>query len=101
MTLKPFQTKVAEAFTILFQLAAGQKEEPVEEDFGDVMTELLETAKIDAGELVAQHLALALDPHPRAPGAEWQGPGDGFDAANIAPPAAGPFAKLGQLKHKM
>jgi len=101
VTLKPFQTEVAEAFTILFQLAAGQEEEPAEEDFGDDMTELLEAAEIDAGELVAQHLALALDPHPRAPGAEWQGPGAAPDTATMAPPADGPFAKLGQLKHKM
>ena len=101
VTLKPFRTQVVEAFAILFQHAAGQAGELPEDDFGDDAIELLESEEIDVGELVAQHMALSLDPHPRAPGAEWRGPGEGPDTANTPTPANGPFAKLGQLKHKM
>ena len=101
VTLKPFHIKIEEAFTILFQFSAGREKELQEDDFGDDTTELLETTEIDAGELIAQHLALALDPHPRAPSAEWQGPADGSGAADMALITDGPFAKLGQLKHKM
>ena len=101
VTLKPFQTKVEETFAILFQFAAEQEKDLPEDDFGDDTTELLETSEIDPGELVAQHLALALDPHPRAPGVDWQGLGDGSGTANMSLITDGPFAKLGQLKHKM
>lgn len=101
VTLKAFQTKVVEVFTIFFQLVAGQEEPSPEVNFGSDLIELLKTSEIDAGELVAQQLALALDPHPRAPGVEWRGSGDGSNGENMTLPVGGPFAKLGQLKHKM
>ena len=101
VTLRPFQTKVEEAFTILFRFAAGKEKDLSEDDFGYDMTEPLETSELDVGELVAQYLALALDPHPRAPGAEWQGPADGAEAENAVTLTDSPFAKLGQLKNKM
>lgn len=49
---------------------------------------------IDLGELVAQHLSLALDPYPRAPGAEFGNccPDEG------AAGSAHPFAALGALR---
>ncbi|MEM6491718.1 MAG: DUF177 domain-containing protein, partial [Pseudomonadota bacterium] len=48
---------------------------------------------IDLGELAAQALSLALDPHPRAPDA----PDDAsYAEADSAPPS--PFAKLAVLK---
>jgi len=101
VTLKQFRTNLEETFTIQFQFGVEQEKVISEDDFGKDTTEFLETSKIDPGELVAQHLALALDPHPRAPGALWQGLGDGPSATNMAPITDGPFAKLGQLKHKM
>jgi len=101
VTLRPFQAKVEEAFTILLRFASGKEKDLSEDDFGYDMAELLETSKLDIGELVAQYLALALDPYPRAPGAEWQGAVDGAEAASAVVPTDSPFAKLGQLKNKM
>ncbi|MBW8268589.1 YceD family protein [Caldovatus aquaticus] len=58
---------------------------------------------LDLGEALAQQLALALDPYPRAEGAtlppDLRAPGDGPEAV---PPAAGarPFAALARLRPK-
>ena len=58
--------------------------------------EVVPAAGIDLGELVVQELAVALDPYPRAPGAEVPaefGPAAGEEAK-------GPFAALKALKGK-
>lgn len=58
--------------------------------------EKLIDGRIDLGELAVQHLALALDPFPRAPGAEWDGA--------MAPDEAGaenPFAMLTQWRDRL
>jgi uncharacterized metal-binding protein YceD (DUF177 family) len=49
--------------------------------------------RIDMGEVVAEELALAVDPYPRKPGAEldWRDPSDAGD------PAESPFAVLKRL----
>lgn len=49
--------------------------------------------EIDVGELVAQHLALAIDPYPRKPGAAFTPP-SGADTK------ISPFSKLASLKKK-
>jgi uncharacterized metal-binding protein YceD (DUF177 family) len=48
----------------------------------------------DLGEALAEQLALALDPYPRAPGARLEAPG----AAAEADPPRGPFAGLAALR---
>jgi uncharacterized metal-binding protein YceD (DUF177 family) len=101
VTLEPFSDRVADGFSILFRFAADSAQEEDDDLAGEEDIETLEGREIDLGELVAQHLALALDPHPRAPGAVFQGGGAGAAAANSAIEADGPFAILGQLKHKM
>lgn len=56
--------------------------------------EPLENGAVDLGELVAQHLILAVDPYPVCPGAEplpEEGMGDKVKVEN-------PFAILGQLR---
>lgn len=58
--------------------------------------EVLPAEGIDLGELVVQELAVALDPYPRAPGAEVP-PALRPDADE---PAPGPFAALKALKGK-
>lgn len=68
--------------------------EPADADRIEDDPEPIEGDAIDLGELVAQHLSLALDPYPRAPGAR-------FDAVSLdeAPAAAPvPFAVLGRLR---
>jgi uncharacterized metal-binding protein YceD (DUF177 family) len=65
--------------------------EPGDED-PDAPDELVaEGGEVDLGEAVAEQLSLALDPYPRAPGAELpEGTGNGE--------ASGPFAALAKLK---
>lgn len=49
---------------------------------------------VDLGEALAEQLALALDPYPRAPGAAL--PGE--EAGEAEAPPAGPFASLASLR---
>lgn len=60
--------------------------DPDAEDPPDV----LEGESLDIGAYLVEHLALELDPFPRAPGAEWAPPEE--------PPEPSPFAKLAALK---
>lgn len=60
--------------------------EPDAEDPPDV----LEGELIDLGAYLVEHLALELDPFPRAPGVEWEPP--------EAEPEPSPFAALAKLK---
>ncbi len=55
--------------------------------------------RIDLGEVAVVHLALALDPYPRAPGAAFDAKAWGVDPEKEPEaPAASPFAALAQLK---
>lgn len=75
----------------------------IEEDQPEPMV----NGRIDIGELTAQHLSLALDPYPRAPGVAYDPvaeheegvdaaePGDGGDGGDRRP---NPFAALAKLK---
>jgi uncharacterized metal-binding protein YceD (DUF177 family) len=72
------------------------------EDDEESEVELVSGRTIDLGEAIAEELALALDPYPRAPSAddlvaEDLGPHISFGAAE---PAETPFAALRQLTEK-
>jgi len=103
VTLEPFPVEVDEEFAILFQFSAtepggsGDLEDIMAED----LPEPLDTPEIDVGELVAQHMALALDPYPRSPGAALESSTDEAQIPGLVLRPDNPFAKLGQLKHKM
>lgn len=62
--------------------------------------EPIEQNQIDAGRIVVETLATALDPFPRAPGAvlDWREPAAGERAASNGPAAGNPFAALAKLK---
>lgn len=71
------------------------------EDFAadDVEAEFLSGDQIDLGELAAQHLALALDPYPRKPGAEppeWTKGRENKEESK----ADNPFSVLSELRKK-
>ncbi|MDP9195934.1 MAG: DUF177 domain-containing protein [Pseudomonadota bacterium] len=72
VTLAPLPRHVEEEFTALFAPARQVQDDSADDH--DVTGELedspepFEDGGIDLGELVAQHLALALDPYPRAEG---------------------------------
>ncbi len=100
VSLEPFETDVAEPIALDLlppeALEAGEDADL----YHDENVEPLDGDALDVGELVAQHLSLALDPHPRRPGARFE---PGPDAVGDSGVVTGdkPFAALGDLKRKM
>lgn len=68
ISLAPLEEAIDERFSVLFRPAAAPEAEVALDAEADD-EEPYEGASIDLGELVAQTLALTLDPWPRAPGA--------------------------------
>lgn len=89
VTLEPVPQRVEEAVTLRF-LPPGREPDEGPEEVDEVETGQDGTA--DLGEALAEQLALALDPYPRAPGAALP------EAATDAP--AHPFAALGRLRDR-
>ena len=102
VTLEPLPRTVSDSFAIRLAPDPGPEDaaiidvDPVTED----EPEPIVGDTVDIGELVAQHLSLALDPYPRAEGAS-------LDAETLAAGRGaddtveeGPFAKLAKLKPK-
>lgn len=54
--------------------------------------DLAQGGKIDLGAYVVEHLSLELDPYPRKPGVEWDGPAPDEEPS--------PFAALSKLKRE-
>ncbi len=108
VTLKPVPGELQDTISVLY--APGPAEEPareVEVPAEGEAPEPLPAEGIDASALVAEHLALLVDPYPRHPDAP-AGPltyetGDGrpTDADTGDDGTGGPFAALGQLKSKL
>ena len=73
VTLDPVAEEVNETIEAHFsESATHATAEDIEvEAGGPDAPEPIENGKIDLGELVVQHLALALNPYPRKPGAEF------------------------------
>ena len=74
VTLKTFIQPVQDTFSIVFCQENDTSLRPNEIDLDmneEDDVETLQDNKIDAGELVAEYLSLALDPFPHAPGAEF------------------------------
>lgn len=102
VTLEPLPRTVSESFTLRLAPEPGPDEaaiidiDPVTED----EPEPIEGDTVDIGELVAQHLSLALDPYPRAEGASLDA--EALTAGEASDDSAedGPFAKLAKLKPK-
>lgn len=67
ITLAPVASRLEERFTVLY--GPAESDESVVLDYESDLVEPLEGSAIDVGEAVAQQLAVALDPYPRAPGA--------------------------------
>ena len=96
VTLAPLPARIRESFTLNYARRAADEEGVVvvSHEDGESPEPLLDE-RIDLGEAVAQQLALALDPYPRAPGARIEAvlPAE----AEIT---ARPFAALSALKGK-
>ena len=108
VTLEPVPRSVSEPVSALYAPPpAEQPEHEVEVLVEGDEAEPLPEDGIDVGALVAEHLALILDPYPRHPDAP-DGPltyAAGEDGPKEGVPDdegdTGPFAALGQLKSKL
>jgi uncharacterized metal-binding protein YceD (DUF177 family) len=100
VSLDPFETEVTESFR-LDLLPSDVLDDAGEAGlYHDDEVEPLEGDVLDIGELVAQYLSLALDPHPRRPGISFETAGEApRKSGEIG--GSGPFAVLGDLRRKM
>jgi uncharacterized metal-binding protein YceD (DUF177 family) len=102
VTLEPFESVVAEHFVARFVRDAAtaqatevfidltEEEEPPEPITGD---------SVDLGEVVAQYLALTIDPYPRRPGVKFEQGKAGVPAeGEEAEKTRSPFAALSVLR---
>ena len=103
VTLEPVGAHLEKGFILLYDLdavaaqgEAGGAREVVVEPEAEEPPEPVGPHGIDLGEAVAQQLAIALDPYPRAPGAAL--PEEPRAGAGGARAAEGPFAALESLK---
>ena len=95
----PVPEQIDEPFEIVFrpQPAGARPDEEIELDESEMDVVFYEGGAIDLGEAVAETLALALDPYPRAPDAEAT-----LKAAGVKSEAeAGPFGALASLRDKL
>jgi len=93
VTLEPVAARVADRFMRHFvQGDVPAEDEVVIDPEADDPAEPLGDGLVDAGEIVTQQLALALDPYPRAPDSELPA------EATRATPAESPFQVLAALK---
>lgn len=93
VTLVPVATRIEDRFTLLYGEAQDEAAEVTLSGEAELV-EPLPDGIIDIGEAVAQQLSLAIDPFPRAPGAEEQPAADG----SAKPPS--PFAALANWRQK-
>ncbi len=89
VTLDPVAQSIDEAIDLRFAADAKATADDPE------APEPLEGDTIDVGAIVADHLSLALDPFPRAPGATYEPAPEPADAK------PNPFAALEQLKGRL
>lgn len=104
VTLEPLSESLSGSFSMVFS------ENPVDEDDGSEIeididgpdpADAIIDGVIDIGEAVAEHVALEIDPFPRAEGAQYDSPDNGEDANAGDLQRPNPFAKLAALKDKL
>ncbi len=96
VSLEPFRDTVSDSFSVLFgeNQTARPNEYEIELSMDeDEETDVAEDGKIDVGELVAEYLALSLNPFPRRPGAS-------FSYETPREEKKSPFAALEKLRLK-
>ncbi len=100
VTLAPLEATVTEVLDLTFGPCEAAEDETGEVDLSwdrDDPPDPIIDGVIDIGEAVAEHLALALNPFPRAPDAEFEPPAEREDAPDER---VGPFAGLATLRRK-
>ena len=99
VTLEPVPAQVDEEFSVVYAAAdEGGDEFVLGAEGDDSWDEPWPGPILDVGEAVAQQLALAMDPYPRAPGAKLSEPADPDDGPRrpFAGLSAGPRRKRGR-----
>jgi len=98
-TLTPVEQRVVEDIDLPFSETAAETQGDIDMDLSlDDPPEPIYDGKVDLGEVAAEHLALGLDPFPRADNAEFIVSSEGCDDSEERTPS--PFAKLEALKKK-
>jgi uncharacterized metal-binding protein YceD (DUF177 family) len=100
VTLAPVPASVCEGFEVTFGPEATQEEgDDIEVSFHDEdPPDAIVGGAIDIGEVVAEQLALALDPFPRAEGARFDQPAEAEEPEPERRPS--PFAALAAFRQK-
>ncbi|MCF8480155.1 MAG: DUF177 domain-containing protein [Rhodospirillum sp.] len=104
VTLAPIEATVSDDFALTYgpaveeEIVPGGKEIQLHMEEDDP-PEPIVGGRIDLGEAVIEHLSLAIDPFPRAPGARFQ-PMAELDIEVNEPERTNPFAVLADLKKK-
>ncbi len=94
VTLEPVAATIDEAFTVIYAGGVEDSEEiAIDPASDDAWDEPWPGDTLDVGEAVAQQLALAIDPYPRAPGAAAAA----APAADPEPTRSRPFAALSSM----
>ena len=101
VTLEPVSARLNEEFEVVFAPETGDAGLDRDEIVIDVTEtdppEPLIGDSVDIGEMVAQHLALAIDPYPRKAGVDWR-PEETTESTDDDGRAESPFAVLAGLK---
>ena len=98
VTLEPVESALAEEFTLDFRpvvVADGSAREVAVDPMAEEAPEPLLEEGFDLGEVVAEQLALAIEPYPRAPGAELNSDVGSDEVLEKKP---NPFSVLKNLK---
>lgn len=90
ITLEPLPVQVDERFSVDLVEAAEPETDEIEVTLDDNAPDVIEDGRIDLGQYAVEQLALALDPFPRKPGAEFVQPEE--------PAEISPFAVLKAFK---
>jgi len=103
VTLDPVETQVDEEFTRSYSTAEGREPaEVVVEMDEDDPPEPVENGQVDIGEAAAEHLALAMDPFPRAAGVSYEPLPETADSeAPEGPRRPNPFEVLAEHRKKV
>jgi uncharacterized metal-binding protein YceD (DUF177 family) len=96
VTLEPVAQAIDEEVDLTLVPAEERHRRPapiVDIDAPEADEDTFSNGRIDLGDIVSEHVALALDPYPRAAGVEFE------EIVEDAPgPADSPFAALSKLK---
>lgn len=101
VTLEAVPSHIEDSFVLVYQEGAKEFRKAICLLEGEDPPEPLIDGVIDVGEAVAEHLGLALDPYPRAPGADHSALGSyrGSGGEEGEAPES-PFRQLARLKRK-